>query len=152
MLLLGPPQVGKTNFICHTVEEYLSKGIPCLLFPAIGMQNGLINEISDDFGWILGENSAHYQFLHKKLRRILQHTNQRLIIFIDGWNEADLALARRIDVESERLACYDIAFVISMTNIAASRLLVDNVGNPSHIAEAVSIKQTDVSLIEMTRV
>lgn len=147
VVVVGPPQVGKTNFICHTVEERLEQGQPCLFFPAIGMGRGLLEAICEDFEWILGDSSSAYHVIHHKLQRILNCTHQRLNIFIDGWNEADLALARAIDRESERLSGYNIACVISMTDVAASRLLKDEVGNPSHVADAVGIDISELPRI-----
>jgi hypothetical protein len=149
VVVIGPPQVGKTNFICHTVEEHLERGLPCLFYPAIGMEKGLLNAICEDFKWILGDSSSAYNIIHHKLQRILRRTHQRLCIFIDGWNEADLALARTIDRESERLSGYDVACVISMTNVAANRLLKDEVGNPSHIAQAVGVSVAEIPVFEM---
>ena len=148
VLLAGAPQVGKTNFVCHSVEERLESGQPCLFYPAIGMERGLLEEISEDFNWIFNESSAPHRII-SKLTRILQKTNQRLLIFIDGWNEASQGLARAIDRGSERLNCNEIQIIISFTNVAAKRLLLDEVGNPSHIAEAASIEIDAASLIEV---
>lgn len=150
VVVIGPPQVGKTNFICHAVEERIKQAKPCLFYPAIGMSQGLFKEIGEDFEWMIGDNSSPYRLVHHKLTRILRKSGQRLVIFIDGWNEANLNLARAIDRESERLSCDDIAFVISMTNVAASRLLSDAVGNPSHIAEAASISSRGIPLLEIS--
>ena len=149
IVVVGPPQVGKTNFICHTVEERLEQGLPCLFYPAIGMGRGLLESICEDFEWILGDSGHAYQIIHQKLQRILSRTGQKLTLFIDGWNEPDLVFARTIDRESERLSGYDIACVVSMTNISANRLLKDEVGNPSHIAEAAGISISEIPLLEM---
>jgi hypothetical protein len=148
VVVVGLPQVGKTNFICHLVEERIQQGMPCLFYPAVGMQKGLLQEISEDFEWFIGASSPTHHIVHK-LTRILRRTGQRLIIFIDGWNEADQALARAIDYECERLSCEDVSLVISMTNVAAFRLLLDNAGNPSRVAEAASIGTTAVPLLEI---
>lgn len=149
ILVVGSPQVGKTNFICHTVEERLEQGLPCLFYPAIGMGRGLLEAICEDFEWILSDSGHAYQIIHQKLQRILSRTGQKLTLFIDGWNEPDLVLARIIDRESERLSGYDIACVVSMTDISANRLLKDEVGNPSHIAEAAGIRIPEIPLFEM---
>lgn len=114
------------------------------------MKKGLLEEICEDFEWILGNSSTAYQIIHKKLQRILRKIGQKLIIFVDGWNEVNLALARTIDQQSEKLAHYQIACVISMTSIAASRLLKDDAGNPSHIAQAAGITTSVVPLIEIS--
>lgn len=148
VVLVGPPQVGKTNFVCHTVEKWLSEGKPCLLFPAIGMTRSLIEEIGDDFDWIIGERGSVYSLIHNRLLRILHRTNQQLIIFIDGWNEPELELARTIDRDSRKLSSINIRIVISMTHVTASRLLLDNVGNLSFIAEAASISAHSIPKIE----
>jgi hypothetical protein len=150
VVLTGQPQVGKTNFICHSVEERLAHGMPCLFYPAIGIGRGLLEAICEDFEWIIGDKGSPYHIVHNKLTRILRHTGQRLVIFIDGLNEADLTLVRAIDQESERLSSYDITVVVSMTNVAARRLLFDDAGNPSHIAEAAGIGSSAIPLIEIS--
>lgn len=149
VVLIGRPQVGKTNFVCHTVEEWLNQQMPCLFYPAIGMGKSLLNAICEDFEWIIGDASSPYNIVHNKLSHVLRRAGTKLAIFIDGWNEADLDLARAIDREGARLSDYDITIVISMTNLAARRLLLDNVGNPSYVAEAAGINSSAVPLLEI---
>ncbi|MBD1859698.1 MULTISPECIES: type I restriction enzyme HsdR N-terminal domain-containing protein [Leptolyngbya] len=148
VILAGEPQVGKTNFACRTVEQKLEEGIPCLFYPAIGIQKGLLEEIQEDFEWIIHENGSLHQIV-SKLNRVLKRVGQKLIIFIDGWNEASQELARAIDKGSERLACDEIQIVISFTNVAASRLLLDDLGNPSYVADATAINKTAIPLFEV---
>ncbi len=147
LIVTGPPQVGKTNFICHAVENYLDKGYPCLFYPAIALEKGLLDEIKEDFEWELGTESSSYQIIHNKLCRIADRVGKRIIIFIDGWNEANRQLAYTVDRECERLAKENITVVTSFTNMAASRLLIDPTGNPSHIAEAAYISCGEVELL-----
>lgn len=148
VILVGLPQVGKTNFVCHMVEERIAQGNPSLFYPAIGVQRSLLHEISEDFGWVLGDINSSHQFIHHKLRSVLRRAGKRLVVFIDGWNETDIKLAQIIDQESERLSCDEIQIVISMTNIAAGRLLKGNAGNPSFIADAALISDQAIQLIE----
>lgn len=149
VLLIGAPQVGKTNFVCHQVEELLRLGQPCLFYPAIGMENGLMEEISEDFNWILNDSKSSPQLLNK-LERILQRNNKKLHIFIDGWNEASKELARKIDKGSERIISKSIHLVVSFTNVAARRLLLDEAGNLCHFAESASISVEAVSQMEVS--
>lgn len=149
VLLVGAPQVGKTNFVCHSVEERLESGQPCLFYSAIGMEKGLLEEIGEDFNWIFDESATSHRIIHK-LTRVLQRTNQRLLIFIDGWNEASQGLARAIDRGSERLAGDEIQVIVSFTNVAARRLLLDEVGNLSYVAESASISTQAVSQMEVS--
>jgi hypothetical protein len=148
-VIFGSPQVGKTNFICNFVEKRLEEGIPCLFYPAISMKTNLVDEIADDFEWISSEQN-NPSLVVKNLLRILRNSSQRMTIFVDGWNEASQRLASEIDFSTERLNHEDIQIVISLTDVSASRLLVDSFGNPSHIAEAASISKNDVSLIEIS--
>lgn len=149
VLLQGVPQIGKTNFICATVEKYLERGEPCLFYPAVSLQDDLLKEICNDFEWAFGGSSDAYQLINNRLEKILQSTSKCLTIFIDGWNEASLEVARNIDFVAERLAKFRIRIVISMTNTAADRLLFDSRGNPSRIADAVSLSVNEISSIEL---
>lgn len=137
-VVVGRPQVGKTNFICHFVEERISQGHLCLFYPAISLQRGLLNEVLDDFGWILHDASSAIHLLVSKLRHVLRQSDARLTLFIDGWNEAAVDVAHRIDQECARLACEEISIVVSFPTTAADRLLA-NAGNPSFIAEAANL-------------
>lgn len=150
VLLVGEPQVGKTNFICHLVEERLGAGKPTLFYPAIGMRRGLLQEIADDFDWVLGETASPHHIICRKLSHILQDTGQKLVIFIDGWNEAALDVARAIDRDCGRLCSAQIQVVVSMTQLAATRLLRDDAGNPSRIADAAFIPAKGVALLEVS--
>lgn len=150
VILIGPPQVGKTNFICHFVEERIRKGYPCLFYPAIGLIKGLLNEISDDFEWGIGNTNCSSAYVHRKLKNVLSRSEKNLTIFIDGWNETNLELARVIDLESERIACEEIQLVISLTHVAANRLLGGTGGNPSRIAEAANITSKAAQLLEIS--
>jgi hypothetical protein len=149
VLLAGAPQVGKTNFVCHSVEERLENGQPCLFYPAIDMEGGLIEEISKDFNWILNNDNNPYQLV-TKIVRILQRANQQLLIFIDGWNEASQGIARAIDKGSARLSCAEVQLVISFTQVAARQLLLDQAGNLSHIADLASINEDSIPTIEIS--
>lgn len=149
VVVVGPPQVGKTSFICHAVEERLELGAPCLFYPAIGIRSRLLDEIAEDFEWVLGDANESPRIIHRKLTNILRRAGKRLVIFIDGWNEANLTLARIIDRESERLSCDEIQIVVSLTQVAAGRLLGGEGGNPSFLADAASIPRLAAQRIEI---
>lgn len=149
VVITAPPQVGKTNFVCHLVEQRLKQGHPCLFYPAIGITKSLLAEIEEDFEWIFGQTSTSPQSIHKKLTSILRRSDKKLLIVIDGWNETNIELARTIDRESERLSSDEIQIIITLTNVAASRLLIGEGDNPSFIAEAAHISRQAAQLIEI---
>jgi hypothetical protein len=148
ILVIGQPQVGKTNFICHQVESRLASGQPCLFFPAIGMRGSLFAEIAEDFGHLLGDTRATPFEVLAKLRRIVARWDKPLLLFVDGWNEATAEIARAIDSDASRLSSHPLQLVVSLTNTAATRLLLDDAGNPSYLAEAASIPPPGARLIE----
>lgn len=147
--VVGSPQVGKTNFVCHMAREWLSQGRPCLFYPAIGLSESLLQEIAHDFESILSTNTGSVHIFIHKLRNILRQSKQRLVVFIDGWNEANVELARQIDRESARLDCEEIQIVITLTNVAAMRLLTGQGDNLSAIANQLSITSDGVQLLEI---
>jgi|GEM_PF-3468625 len=143
--VVGRPQVGKTNFLCHVAEDRLSQRRATLFYPAACLTDGLLRELMEDFGWALNEHSAPSQLV-AKLVSILRRAKTSLVLFVDGWNEADVQLAHAIDLECERLASGEIQIVISFTHSAASRLLVQ-CGNPTFIADRTSIGKHGASLL-----
>lgn len=150
ILITGGPQMGKTCFTCNTVDRLLANDEPCLFYPAISMRNGLLTEIQDDFGWILGSHDPTI-LIARKLNRVLDRLGKTLTIIVDGWNEADSRLAHTISEECRRIHSSSIRFIISLTNITARRLLIDAGGNIGFIAETSSIRQKSaVELLEVS--
>lgn len=150
VVVTGPPQVGKTSFICHAVETYLAKGLPCLFFPAIGLEKGLLWELSEDFEWQLGNGNLSHQALYQQLCQVSFRVNQRLFIFIDGWNETSRQFAALLDQDCKRIGIENITIIITFTNTAAPRLLKDDAGNPAHVAEAASLTVGDIELLAIS--
>jgi hypothetical protein len=148
-LLVGHPQVGKTNVVCHTVLERLARAQPCLFYPAIGLQKSLLAEIANDFEWEFSGASDTFSQLAGKLNKVLQRANKKLTIFIDGLNETSVQLARAIDADCSRLSSDRIQIVISFTHSSATRILRDAGGNSSFLAEEAGISRQGASLIEL---
>lgn len=146
--VFGRPQVGKTNFLCRFAEDRNQAGKPVLFYPAISLNAGLLQEIAEDFGWLLGDQSP-VTFLVSKLSQVLRRSGSHLTLIIDGWNEADLEIARQIDRECDRLCSQGTAIqvVVSFTHSAARRLLVHG-GNPSFVADATGIGLHGCEIIE----
>ena len=148
-LLIGHPQVGKTNVVCHTVLERLTCGQPCLFYPAISLQNSLLAEIANDLEWEFSSALDTYGQLARKLNNVLQRANKKLTIFVDGLNETSVQLARAIDADCSRLSSDRIQIVISLTHSSATRILRDAGGNSSFLAEEAGISSQGASLIEL---
>jgi len=148
-LLIGHPQVGKTNVVCHSVIERIARGQPCLFYPAIGLQKPLLAEIGDDFEWQFSGTSDTYGQLARKLNKVLQRAQKKLTIFIDGLNETSVQLARAIDADCSRLSSDRIQIVISLTHSSATRILRDAAGNASFLSEEAGIPSHGASLIEL---
>lgn len=148
-LLVGYPQVGKTNVVCHTVLQRHARAQPCLFYPAIGLHKSLLAEIADDFEWEFSGASSTFNQLASKLDRVLRRANKTLTIFIDGLNEASVQLARAIDADCSRLSSDRIQIVISFTHSSATRVLRDAGGNSSYLAEEAGISRQGARLIEI---
>lgn len=137
VLVVGPPQHGKTCFLCNTVESFINKGIPVLFYPAISLKRGLLKEIQDDFEWFFGEQSLQPHLINR-LSKITQKIGKELVIFVDGWNEM-LEYALIINDEYQRLQNRYIKFVLSTTSPSLTRLLQDEAGNLTFIAEETKL-------------
>jgi hypothetical protein len=142
LLVTGPPQHGKTSFMCHSVDEFLSKNIPCLFYPAISLRGGLLEALVEDFQWQFGNNFSIIQ-IARRLNSILENSKQNLVIFIDGWNEMfDTPL--RLNEECQRLNLSRIKIVISSTNTSLGRMLYDTAGNQDFIGSAVKLNRNKI--------
>jgi hypothetical protein len=149
VLLIGHPQVGKTNFVCQAVIDRLANGKPCLFYPAIGLGQSLLSEIAGDFEWSFGSAHDSHSQLIRKICSVLRRLGTTLTIFVDGWNETNIQLARTIDAECSRLSGDQIQIVVTLTNTAATRLLKGSGGNPSFLAEEAGISNRGAELIEV---
>jgi len=149
ILVMGPPQVGKTNFICRFVEDQLAAGVPCLFYPAVSLGSGLLEAIREDFEWTFGDSSSAFQIIRQKLVRILQGQGKpnRILLFVEGLNENE-ELIRVFSSEAERLQFPQITLIVSFTTYSASRILRDPAGNLSHISVAAGLEKRDIPLFE----
>lgn len=140
VLVVGPPQHGKTCFLCNTVESFIDKGIPVLFYPAISLKKGLLKEIQDDFEWFFEEQSSQTHLINR-LSKITQKLGHELVIFVDGWNEM-LEPALIINDECQRLQNSHIKLVLSTTSPSLTRLLQDEAGNRTYIAEETKLNNS----------
>ena len=147
--MVGAPQVGKTNFVCNYVEKRLAKGRPCLFYPAFGMRSGLMEEIRTDFEMTFHDSSSAHQIVASKLARVAARTKKPILICIDAWNEADLQLAKALDRECALIATEQVQVLITLTTIAAERLLTDGSGNPSNVAVELGIHRSAIPLVQL---
>ncbi|WP_163394763.1 type I restriction enzyme HsdR N-terminal domain-containing protein [Flavobacterium limi] len=142
LLITGPPQHGKTSFVCNVIDTYLSINIPCVFYPAISLKEGLLNALIDDFQWTFNSNFSIVQ-IAQRLNSILEKSNQYLVIVIDGWNEMfDTPL--RLNEECRRLNSGRIKVVISSTSASLERILYDGAGNPEFVCSSVELTREQI--------
>lgn len=127
-LVTAAPQIGKTNFLCHMASSFLSEGIPCLFFPAIGLDDNLVNSIASDFSWEGAAVESPITFIRGNLRSITE--KQKLVIFIDGLNEVNSSLISSINTDASKLQNLSLSFVISCTWSSIKRVLSDKNNAP----------------------
>lgn len=145
LLITGPPQHGKTSFVCNVIDTYLSRKIPCLFYPAISLKDGLLSSLIDDFQWSFNSNSSIVQ-IAQRLNSILEKSNQYLVIVIDGWNEMfDTPL--RLNEECRRLNSGRIKVVISSTSTSLERILYDGAGNPDFVCSTVELTRGQIRML-----
>jgi hypothetical protein len=142
LLVTGPPQHGKTSFVCNIIDTYQSKNIPSLFYPAISLKEGLLNALIDDFQWSFNSNFSIVQ-IAQRLNSILERSNQHLIIVIDGWNEM-FNTPLRLNEECRRLNSGRIKVVISSTSASLERMLYDGAGNPEFVGSTVKLTKDQI--------
>jgi hypothetical protein len=149
VLVVAPPQVGKTNLLCRVVEDSLRAGRPCLFYPPVGMGSGLIQEMVDDFEWET-TSTLPARSLLSKIGRITRDCGERLLLVIDGLNEAARDLALVIERDCERISdAGGVQIVISFVDSAATRLLLDSRGNATYLARASELTTKSIERLEM---
>ena len=143
ILVVGPPQHGKTCFMCNSAERLLSEGHPVLFYPAIGLNGGLFQSINEDFCWCFGEHMQAQQWI-SRVNKIGQALNRRIFIFVDGWNEMTYKRALEINYECQRLQLDHIAIVISTISSSLENLLIDEAGNLTYVAESTELNHHSI--------
>lgn len=142
LLVTGPPQHGKTSFICNLIETYQTKKTPILFYPAISLKEGLLSALVDDFQWSFNSNFSIVQ-IAQRLNSILERCNQYLIIVIDGWNEMfDTPL--RLNEECKRLNSRRIKVIISSTSTSLEKMLYDDAGNQEFVGSTVKLTKEQI--------
>ncbi|MGJ1198214.1 type I restriction enzyme HsdR N-terminal domain-containing protein [Sphingobacterium spiritivorum] len=142
LLVTGPPQHGKTSFVCNLIDTYQSKNIPSLFYPAISLKEGLLNSLVDDFHWSFNSNFSIVQ-IAQRLNLILEKSNQHLVIVIDGWNEM-FDTPFRLNEECRRLNSGRIKVLISSTSSSLERMLYDGAGNPEFVGSTVKLTREQI--------
>ncbi|SER91375.1 type I restriction enzyme HsdR N-terminal domain-containing protein [Pedobacter rhizosphaerae] len=142
ILILGPPQQGKTSFVCNFVEQLISEGTPCLFYPAVSLKNGLIQEIRKDLSWLMHTSVNDLHWL-QKLNDTTKALKKKLIIVIDGWNELSND-PFMINDECKKLNMSGIQLVLSATSFSLGDLLKDQHNNLGHIGESAGIRLKDI--------
>lgn len=142
ILITGPPQHGKTSFVCNLIETYQKKNIPILFYPAISLKDGLLNALIDDFKWSFNSNFSIVQ-IAQRLNSILERCNQHLIIVIDGWNEM-IDTPLRLNEECMRLNSGRIKIIISSTSTSLEKMLYDTAGNPEFVGSTIKLTKEQI--------
>lgn len=148
ILVIGPPQVGKTNFICNYVEKQLEQGVPCLFYPAIAQTSGLLEAIRADFEWTFNDSETSAQAVCRKLVRVLDKTERKLLIFVEGLNE-NREFVKAFNADAERLHAPRITTVLSLTSFSARDILLDEAGNPTFAARSIGVTKGELPILEV---
>lgn len=75
---------------------------------------------------------------------MLAHTQQKLLIFIDGWNEMKMH-AVELNQECSRFPGDNIKIILSTTSSSVTRLLKDSADNLAAIASSVNLTYPQIS-------
>ncbi|WP_066155486.1 type I restriction enzyme HsdR N-terminal domain-containing protein [Aliarcobacter cryaerophilus] len=149
IFITGSPQHGKTSFICNQIEELLTKGYPCLFYPAINIRNGLIEQIKSDFNWLLENDFSSHSLIKNKIQRILLNINSKLYIFIDGLNEASVEFISKLNDDFSKLKNLNFTFILSFTDVTAKKLFIDDVHNITLLADYLGLNIKDIEALEI---
>ncbi len=149
VILTGPPQTGKTNFTCHLVEDLLEQHKPCFFYAAVDLKDGLFRELGQDLEWMIGDSNRSANYIQTRISKILDNSDKKLTIFVDGLNEGTSHSLKEINYDINLMRSSKIQIVVTFTYTAAGRLLTDATGNPSWIADVAGINDEDIEFIKV---
>lgn len=143
VLVVGPPQHGKTSFICNYAETLIANNHPCLFYTAVSLKNGLIAEVKSDLNWLTKSSREDVHWL-EHLNRLALKANKNFIIIVDGWNEmAEDAFV--INDDCNKLNLTGIQIIISATSFSLNSLLKDSCDNLGYIGSEVQVSSYQIN-------
>jgi len=128
LLITGPPQSGKTNYICNAYYEVTESNGIGLFFRARSIINGIIPYLKENITTHLNSASNASEALTNKLI-----SSSNITIFIDGLNEVPRRERDNIISDIERIVQLKVSFVISCTDSFVYTIKTDLYNNPSDI-------------------
>lgn len=133
LLITGKSGIGKTNAMCHLVEE-IRKRFPVLFYNCGQISENLEKELSDDLNWEFSTSKSIEQFA-SQINDICNKHDQKLILFLDAIDEwkldsASINLSKFVNhVKNKK-----IKLIISCKDTRLGDFLVIN-GSPSSLSQ-----------------
>ncbi len=120
ILVSGPPQSGKTNYICNSFYEVINNKEKALFFRAKSIKKGIVPYLKDNVTGLLDSTTHTSEIITKKLI-----SGNDITIFIDGLNEVSRSERDEIMDDIARIWDRDVRFVISCTDTFVSSIKYD---------------------------
>lgn len=127
VLVVAPPQSGKTNYICNSFDNIMNKNGTAIFLRAKSIKQGIIQYIKNN---IICLNSTT-QTSEVIIKRLLSSTGIK--IFIDGMNEVSRSERDDIVDDISRIKSQGVRFVISCTDTFVTTIKYDCNNNFSSI-------------------
>ena len=91
--LVADSGMGKTCWSCHVALECAAMGQPALFYTAFDVRHGIFSAIAEDLGWELSPQHT-VQNAVKLFLSVFE--NEGVLVFVDGLDEIDPAVARDV--------------------------------------------------------
>ncbi|MGU5652323.1 type I restriction enzyme HsdR N-terminal domain-containing protein [Aeromonas allosaccharophila] len=143
LLVSGPPQSGKTNFLCHVFNELMLKGRNALFMRASTVRNGIVQHLKHSLVSYLNI-ASDASTVDDVTCKILAGKN--IVIFIDGLNEVKRLERDDIISEIERIIRQKVCFVLSCTDSFVRTIKTDC--NNNHV-NLFKLNREDLSFSEL---
>ncbi|VXA83588.1 hypothetical protein AERO8C_150263 [Aeromonas veronii] len=143
LLVSGPPQSGKTNFLCHVFNELMLKGRNALFMRASTVRNGIVQHLKHSLVSYLNI-ASDASTVDDVTCKILAGKN--IVIFIDGLNEVKRLERDDIISEIERIIRQKVCFVLSCTDSFVRTIKTDC--NNNHV-NLFKLNRDDLSFSEL---
>lgn len=143
LLVSGPPQSGKTNFLCHVFNELMLKGRNALFMRASTVRNGIVQHLKHSLVSYLNI-ASDASTVDDVTCKILAGKN--IVIFIDGLNEVKRLERDDIISEIERIIRQKVCFVLSCTDSFVRTIKTDC--NNNHV-NLFNLNREDLSFSEL---
>ncbi|WP_233081663.1 type I restriction enzyme HsdR N-terminal domain-containing protein [Rheinheimera soli] len=124
LLISGPPQSGKTNYLCNAFDLAIERGEIAIFFRARSIVNGVIQYLKSQITLFMNPPGSTPEII---ANAIISSGN--ITMFVDGLNEVNIHERHSIITDIEMISLAGVRFIISCSDSFTNTIKSDGENN-----------------------